>query len=248
MYKQKIEKILCKCPRLYAAITRTLRSKNYEKMFYLNQIRKGDIVFEFGANRGYFTNLYTNIVGKDGHVYAFEAVKSTFESTSKALRPAYIPNLTFENKAVGNINTTTEICIPDDADGQASLANQNAGCWQDASIRQEECQMIRIADYIMDKGIDRIDFLKADIEGAELLAFQGMSTYLREFSPKLLVEINSAWTSAFEYKPIDLISYLKDQGYLSFYEVSNTLKYLSKDQLEDENIFSNGGMNVFCKL
>ena len=108
--------------------------------------------------------------------------------------------------------------------------------------------MIRIADYIMDKGIDRIDFLKADIEGAELLAFQGMSTYLREFSPKLLVEINSAWTSAFEYKPIDLISYLKDQGYLSFYEVSNTLKYLSKDQLEDENIFSNGGMNVFCKL
>ena len=41
------------------------------KILYLRKIRKGDIVLDIGANRGY-TILFSLIVGKKGHVHAFK--------------------------------------------------------------------------------------------------------------------------------------------------------------------------------
>jgi FkbM family methyltransferase len=53
----------------------------------------------------------------------------------------------------------------------------------------EKIETISIDDFVRRNGIARIDFIKMDIEGAELSALQGASATIRTFKPKLAISV-----------------------------------------------------------
>jgi hypothetical protein len=63
------------------------------------------------------------------------------------------------------------------------------------------------------KAGDRVDFIKCDVEGAELLALRGAAQTLHRWHPTLCLEVWGQWTRAFDYTPADLISFLQGSGY-----------------------------------
>ena len=66
-------------------------------------------------------------------------------------------------------------------------------------------------------GFPKLDFVKCDVEGAELLVAQGGAETLRRLSPILFMEVNPAWTKAFGYTPNDLVMRLRECGYDAFF-------------------------------
>jgi predicted methyltransferase len=69
---------LARHPACYLRLLTWLRRGSLEKKLYLSLVRPGDIVFDIGANQGYFTLLFSDLVGPAGYVHAFEPVPPTF--------------------------------------------------------------------------------------------------------------------------------------------------------------------------
>jgi len=244
--KKTLNNLLCKYPYIYKNILKITENSNYEKQFYLTHIKSNDVVFELGANRGYFTKLFSSVVGPNGCVHAFEAVPETYNKTNQSLANNYPKNLFFNNYAVGNEIKKVDLFMPNTDDGQASLANQKDGSWKSGSISTHSAQMIRLDDYIKENQITKIDFVKCDIEGSELLALQGMEESLKQFKPKILIEVHESWMNSFNYSSMDLFELLRKFGYTEFHQVEKTIKRLSLHELENvKNIPES--MNVYCK-
>jgi FkbM family methyltransferase len=65
-------------------------------------------------------------------------------------------------------------------------------------------------------GLDRLDFIKIDVEGAELGVLQGAEQVIAKFRPALLVEIEARHTARYDYGPQDVADWLARRGYTMY--------------------------------
>lgn len=209
--------ILSKAPILYKLI---LRSKSNhgrrEKQLYLTYVKKGFRTIDVGANVGDVTLWLSNIAGKNGRVFSFEAMSSTYEKLLKNIKTeSHYNNIQTFNLAIGEENKNVIINTPDEDHGQASLAIQEAGSWKNAAkINSVEATCITL-DSCMET-LGEINFIKMDIEGAELLAIRGATALINKFKPTLYIEIYKEWTKQFNYMPLDIYNLLASMGYKNF--------------------------------
>lgn len=183
--KEQLNYLLSRRPKVYESILRFRDKTNLEKLVFLNLVRNGDVVFDVGANRGYYTLLYSHLVGKKGQVHAFEPVPPTFDLlSSKIAACKRFDNVILNKAAVADMADTLPLYMPGEDDGQASLKKHSSGSWKNAEqVRAFECQAVRLDDYIAEKKIRRLDFIKCDVEGAELLVLRGVTQTLSKFTP-----------------------------------------------------------------
>lgn len=88
--------------------------------------------------------------------------------------------------------------------------------------------------------LTRLDFIKCDVEGAELLVLQGARSTLDRLSPILFLEVFDKWTIAFDYTPADLVCFLRDIGYSTIFLVDGFVRPL-RDPSE-----ITGSVNLLC--
>jgi FkbM family methyltransferase len=183
---------------------------------YLSLIRKGDVVIDIGANVGYFTSLFSDLVGPGGEVHAFEPLPSTFELLSRNIRKFPAQKNVFLNcLALGERDEKSILFVPNEDHGQAALARHRDASWTSHQIRAVNVEMIRLDRYA--ERLPRIDFVKCDVEGAELLALRGAESTLRRCQPKIFLEIEERWTSSFGWTAADVVRFLQGIGYRHFY-------------------------------
>jgi FkbM family methyltransferase len=68
--------------------------------------------------------------------------------------------------------------------------------------------VIKLDEWVSDVAIERIDFVKMDIEGGEFRALHGMEALLRRFRPIVVAELNSICLQRDEHKPDDVLALL----------------------------------------
>jgi len=133
--------------------------------YYLNRekkINEGNIVVDVGANMGVFNRWAYNQGAK--LVISFEPDKRYYELLKLNAHPHSI----LFNAAVSDKMGTIELRESDHFGGSNIF-------WTPENTQGYEVRTYTL-DYLFDTGlIDRIDFLKVDIEGAEQLAFKGIS-------------------------------------------------------------------------
>ena len=214
--KGTLEHLLCRHPLAYLRLLRVTGRGSIEKRAFLALIRRGDVVFDIGANRGHFTRLFSRMVGREGAVHAFEPAPHTFETLRESFSSGgYPPNVTFNLCALGEASGKTRIIIPGGDDGQASLRVHTGGSWTAAAPTQSDaCNVVTLDDYAA--GLERVDFMKCDIEGAELPAIRGGRATLTRLKPMLWIEVNPEWTRDFGYCALDLLNELRALGYDTF--------------------------------
>lgn len=143
-------------------------------------VEENDIVFDIGANYGLFSAIAASIA-KSGKVYAFEPVKKTQEILKRTAD--LYDNIVIEPYAVSDncgktmINISTYTSNP----GAASIMSVNC------DSKTEEVETITLDHFIKQNQVSRIDFIKADIEGAERLLLAGAKEVLQKFAPKLAI-------------------------------------------------------------
>ena len=216
--KKILKAILPRCPSLYRFVLHALGKQNSEKMAYLRLLKNGNTVFDVGANRGDFTVLFSNIVGPTGSVHAFEPVPSTFAGLDNRIKAeCRFQNVAISNNAVGDTPGVVQIQVPAGDSGQASLKNHTIASWSRPEREVFDCSVVTLDSYVAEHKIDRVDLIKVDVEGAELWVFRGARQTMDRFRPIIHAECLPSWTGSFDYTPVDLVSFLRNQGYVYFY-------------------------------
>jgi FkbM family methyltransferase len=123
-------------------------------------IKENDIVFDVGANNGYFT-IYAAQKAKSGKVYAFEPVSALADLIRKNAAVNRLDNIQIEQFALGGKSGEADFFISKQHNGCHSLYHRAA---DDEPVR---VRLLTLADFCAQKGIVKIDFLKMDCEGAE---------------------------------------------------------------------------------
>jgi FkbM family methyltransferase len=185
--------------------------ENEEKEFVDKFLRPGMTVLDIGANQGYYTLLASKKVGAQGKVVAFEPTPREAGRLRRHLRLNSCKNVEVVTSALGN------------AEGHAELhmvMGSEAGCH---SLRPPDVaqptsvvtvKIERLDEVLKARGVERVDFIKLDVEGAELSVLQGAQELLsRSSRPVMLVEVQDLRTKPWGYAAREIITYLVRIGY-----------------------------------
>lgn len=143
-------------------------------------ITEGDVVFDVGANYGLFTAIAAHKT-KTGRVYAFEPIKKIRELLEHTAD--LYDNIEIQPYAVSDRcgKAMIDVSRSDSNQGAASIMNIRHG------RMTEEIETITLDCFVKENNINKIDFIKADIEGAERLLLWGAREVLNRFAPKLAI-------------------------------------------------------------
>ena len=141
-----------------------------ETAYITKTIKRGFNICDVGANVGYFSLMFGALAGATGRVWAFEPVSRTFNRLKSAVNLNKLDGVisTF-NCAVSNTND--KLYVECDLDSLNSGASHLTSDTQETSTRIiEMVDSVRIDDLLLNQ---KVDFIKIDVEGAELLVLQG---------------------------------------------------------------------------
>lgn len=160
---------------------------DYEvELAHLDRIVKPGCVFvDGGANLGIFSAAAATLAGPDGTVLAFEPARDTFANLQR-------------NVGLGNGNIRAYNVALADTSGHAQLFHVNGGPVGYSLGRHadgaasETVRTVRLDDVVAEAGIDRVDVVKLDVEGAEEVALRGATDLLSRCRPTVLFELQPA--------------------------------------------------------
>lgn len=183
---------------------------------YLNRTLKNDMNFiDIGANQGEFSLLASKII-KKGKILSFEPLSSNVKKIKKNVELNNIHNIEIYPHGLsdkqGDLPIYTSISNDEGGinDGLSTLYSSNS------KSTFEEIVSLKVFDDLFFEKLDRIDFVKIDIEGSELFALKGMSKSLEKFKPQLLIEINDECFKSAGYSTKQLIDFLSLFNYKVF--------------------------------
>ena len=180
---------------------------------YVRQIvRPGWVCVDVGACFGWYSVLLGQAVGESGQVHAFEPVKPNFECLTENVALNEAGNVQINNLALSNRPGKLQLFLP--LDGVSASIRPHASLSKCAVLESDVTTLDAYAEWAR---FTRLDFLKADIEGGELLFLEGGRKTLQQFKPILLLEIQAHSTRLFGHEPAVIFSFLQDLGYRGSY-------------------------------
>lgn len=220
--------------------------------FMKHFIKEGQICLDIGANFGWHTLHMAKITGKTGSVYAFEPLKENVYLLKKNINENNIKNVILHEVALGNTRQTSTIC-------NAYLGNKtNIG---DSFVSthykyRDGHQDLKIDDFIGKEEIivklnkqlafiekldnikirDKVDFIKLDVQGYELMVLEGAQKILRNDRPVIAIELEDPTNVLYGYDCGVLLDYIRSFDYDVYFLYA---KYpadhicLPKEKIED---------------
>ncbi|MEK6829347.1 MAG: FkbM family methyltransferase, partial [Nanoarchaeota archaeon] len=198
------------------------------------------VVLDVGAHIGYYTLLMSDLVGCNGKVFAFEPEPSNFNLLQKNVEINTCKNIVIEKKAVSDYNKKSYLYLSKDNSGMHRL-NNSVYCKQCIAV-----DVISLDDYFCSSPlIDKIRFVKIDVEGSELDVLSGMKLILEknhniaillEFIPDNLAEHGS--------NPIDLLRFFKDNSFKIYAIIDGVKSEVYESDFK--NMFSYDGKSLLC--
>ena len=213
-----------------------------------NNVRDGDNVVDLGANIGYFTLIFAKLVGPSGKVFAFEPDPRNLALLKKNIECNNYKNVIIVPKAVSNVNEKCTLYVGQKTFGQNRIYKPEKTKTQ--KFVPIDSETVRLDDFFKANNLlDKISFIKMDIEGAEFLALNGMKEILKlNKNIKLFTEIE--------------ISHLEDAGsnYTQFVDLltennfilcladnrNETLTKVDRSQLEKILNDEGNSVNILC--
>ncbi len=142
---------------------------------YRARIKPGDVVVDAGAHIGTHTLQLARMVGAKGRVLAFEPQLKTYQELLVNLDLNDVHNVQAEFVALGSENRRVSM-------NAANPGNEGATKVGHGGNRVE----LRTLDSYH---LERVDFLKIDVEGFERYLLEGARETIRRHHPPMLIEI-----------------------------------------------------------
>lgn len=181
-------------------------NKNWEehlqKDIFEKYVKEGDYVIDGGAFIGNHCVRLSQLVGESGKVYAFEAHPDTFKILEQNIKLNNCNNVVLFNKGIGDKPGNIKIRSGD------YNTNRGGTNWEYSSNENDISTEVITIDSL---NLQKLNFMKLDVEGMEDKVFIGMKNTILKFKPIILYE---AWKDLYENTTATLLSIYK-------YNISN---------------------------
>jgi FkbM family methyltransferase len=148
-----------------------------------NTVKKGDVVIDVGANIGYFTLLFSKLVGDVGKVISFEPFNYFYDRLISNIELNKLRNVVAINKGV---YSKRKKCLF--KRGFPSTAIVDLIKKDDDLNRYCKSEVVSFDDWFFYSCLNRLDFIKIDVDGTEFEILEGAQETIDLFRPVLLVE------------------------------------------------------------
>ena len=184
-----------------------------EQLLVSKIVRAGMMVFDIGANIGDYSILFSKLVGVYGKVYSFEPTLSTFNKLKVRLTNSKCNNVypfqeaVYSDNAQIEFNEFSEDFSAWNSIGRPQMLDPQGSGQYVPIVNTEIVETITLDSFCKNNDIKKIDYLKIDVEGAEIDVLQGATELLRkkyiyfiqfEISQKMLEGLNRNAQSTFD--------------------------------------------------
>ena len=157
--------------------------------FVKHLIDKGDVVIDIGANLGYYSFLFARWAGDSGKVFSVEPIavyNTVFNEKAKKYK-----NITLYPYALGAEEKTVHLVSSPQTEFLNTGLPHIYDPLRDGEVETQkfnfEAQMKRPSELF--GNLDKIDYIKCDIEGYEYIVLSDMKEIIRKFKPKVQAEV-----------------------------------------------------------
>jgi FkbM family methyltransferase len=183
-------------------------------------IKKGDIILDIGANFGWYTIFGASLVGHSGEVHSFEPIPEIYRFLEANVKLSqYHKIIKTNNFGLGD----KEAYLKFYKFRNSACGDSSAFLFRGKEVEREYlCKTKLLDDYLSEKVVKKVDFIKCDVEGFELRVLKGSKQLLASNNlPIILIEVNDAACNVAGYESRDILKFLKkisDNRY-SFFRV-----------------------------
>ncbi len=153
-------------------------------------------VFDVGANEGQWATMALGAIGNK-RLHCFEVIPSTFQRLKEKV--GHSPQITLNNFGLGSREATIDMYY------YPQSTDRTSAYYMDDGFKKEklEISLVRGDDYIKQREITQISFLKIDVEGMEMEVLNGLE---RSFNARIIKAVQ------FEHGPAHVMSrhFLRD--------------------------------------
>ncbi|MFW9801863.1 MAG: FkbM family methyltransferase [Candidatus Thorarchaeota archaeon] len=132
-------------------------------------VTPGCIAVDIGANVGYFTLLFARLVGASGKVFAFEPDERMFPFLEENVRLNGYENVNLDSRAISDHNGQQRFFLNSHLSRSGLTPSRNIK-------RITEVETVRLDNL----NLERVDWVKIDVEGSELSVLKGMKRTISE--------------------------------------------------------------------
>lgn len=207
-YKEVLAKIL---PYRYYYLLRRKMSKQFDErnLIYDFLDYKNGVMLDVGSMDG---SSFLPFLLRNWEVFAFEPDNKNYNTIVKNL-----DNWNFQvnliNKAVSDIAETKMFYTSTSSTGIPSLLKFDKN-----QVASHEVNTVVLKDVVKEHDIQKVDFLKTDIEGYDLMALKGFD--FSKIKPRIIMcEFEDEKTKHLGYTTQDMADFIEDKGYHLIYSI-----------------------------
>jgi len=151
-------------------------------MWRFLRLKKGDVFVDIGAHIGKYTCMGAKMVERGGLVVAIEPHPANYAVLIRNIENNDLRNVKVLNIAAYDRDCKIPLFIGSLSDYHSVMMNMGFG-----SI---EVTAKKLDNVLLDElGVEKVDWVKIDVEGAEYEVLKGMAETLTRFKPKVIVEV-----------------------------------------------------------
>lgn len=208
---------LCGAIRVLARTTPYVES---ELLGLRHVVGRGSVCVDVGAAAGVYTVVLSHLAGARGAVHSVEPLPFAHPVLSAIIRTRGGANVCRHTVALGAASGRAVVRVPlrrgRPVTGRSFLSTNATDLGSNREFTEHADVVVpaeTLDGFCATLGLDRLDFLKVDVEGAELQVLEGGRDAIRRWRPSLLLEIEARHTARYGYRPEDLVNRLARLGY-----------------------------------
>ena len=177
------------------------------------RLGSGATFVDIGAHEGYCSLKASRIVGPTGCVIAVEPNPQMVRLLDENIRVSGTNVIAVKSVACSDSDSTLELFSAASANtGSTSFSRSNASLYGPAD-QVHKVRTRRLDAIIREADISRVDVVKIDVEGAELLVLKGGIETFSRYRPVLLVELEDRLLNSMGTSSAEVIAFLDSCGY-----------------------------------
>jgi FkbM family methyltransferase len=186
-------------------------------------VRPGSVCIDVGSAADLYTTVLSRLAGPAGQVHSIEPLPFAHLLWAKLLSARRACNVRHHCLALGTEAGTAPMSVPVGryglVTGRSYLVRQAGGPDSNAEFADQVPVIVsvdRLDDFCAREAIGHVDFVKVDVEGAELQVLEGGRDVIEAHRPTMLIEIEARHTARYGHAPEDVSGWLLKRGYAMY--------------------------------